>query len=166
MRSISTNQNNLILLLLLVCGIAYAQTPLPTDGKPEPAPVIRIFSDSNGESHFSDEIIELTLKDYAPPAPPVAVSTPSKAGSVALLSAPSGWFGDWHPAPRRQFLFCLSGELEMEVSDGEIRRIQSGSILLVEDTSGKGHTTRVVSAEPAMLAAVPLAELSPPNVMD
>ena len=159
MQKIVTIDNNLVFFfLLLVFGIASAQTPSEIDGKPESVLFVRIFSDSNGESHFSDEKINLTLKDYAPPASPVAVSAPSKAGAVAFLSVPSGWFGDWHPAPRRQFIFCLSGELEVEVSDGEVRRFNSGSILLVEDTSGKGHTTRVVSSELAILAAVPLSE--------
>ena len=59
---------------------------------------------------------------------------------------------DWHPAPRRQWIFILSGTLEVEVQDGEVRQFPSGSILFVEDTTGKGHKTRVVGGA-AVLAA-------------
>jgi hypothetical protein len=121
-------------------------------------PCVRVYVDANGESHFSDEWISLALTDYAPPAPPMAVSAPSKAGAVVFLSAPAGWFGGWHPAPRRQFTFLLSGELEVEVSDGETRRFKSGSIALLDDTSGKGHTSRVVSSELGVMAMVSLPE--------
>jgi hypothetical protein len=40
----------------------------------------------------------------------------------------------------------MSGELEVEVSDGEIRRFSAGSLVLLEDTTGKGHLTRVVGS--------------------
>ena len=40
-----------------------------------------------------------------------------------------------------------TGELEVQVSDGEIRRFRPGDVVLVEDSRGKGHTTRVVSAD-------------------
>ena len=47
-----------------------------------------------------------------------------------------------HTAPRRQLIVSLSGESEVTVSDGETRRFGPGSVVLVEDTSGKGHRTR------------------------
>jgi len=31
-------------------------------------------------------------------------------------------------------------------------------VILVEDTTGKGHTTRVVGGEPVLTATVPLAQ--------
>jgi len=44
------------------------------------------------------------------------------AGSpaYAFSTAAPGWFGDWHPTPRRQFFFLLSGEIEGEVSNDEV----------------------------------------------
>lgn len=51
---------------------------------------------------------------------------------------------DWHPAPRRQYIVLLDGEIEMEVGDGEKRRFRGGEVLLMEDTSGRGHRTRTV----------------------
>jgi quercetin dioxygenase-like cupin family protein len=49
-----------------------------------------------------------------------------------------------HASPRRQFIVQLAGEVEIEVSDGEARRFGPGSVMLVEDVAGKGHTTRRV----------------------
>jgi len=118
---------------------------------------VRVYADSDGESHFTDEEMELRLATFAPPAPPISLSafTPSK--QFALLASPAGWFGDWHTAPHRQFFFRLCGEIEIRVSDGEVRRLGPGSILFVEDTTGKGHTTRNIGDE-AIAAVVQLAE--------
>jgi len=145
-------------LLTVSSGImaVYAKTGSGEVDVSEPLAYVRIFCDADGTSHFSDEVIPFTLIDYAPPAPPVSVSTAMDAESVVLLSSPPGWHGDWHPAPRRQLMFLLSGELEVEVSDGEVRRFTSGAVTLVEDTSGRGHVSRVVSEERIYMAAIPL----------
>lgn len=124
----------------------------------EPFQYARVYSDSKGESHFADEEISFKLIDYAPPAPPMSVSENMNAEGIVFLSSPSGWFGDWHPAPRRQFVFILSGELEVEVSDGEKRRFGPGSLCFVEDTEGKGHISRAVSSKRVYCVAVPLKE--------
>jgi hypothetical protein len=42
---------------------------------------------------------------------------------------------------------ALSGTVEYETSDGEIRRQAPGSIVLVEDTRGHGHITRFSEGE-------------------
>jgi hypothetical protein len=52
---------------------------------------------------------------------------------------------DPHNAPRRLLIVQLDGTVEVEVSDGEVRRFGPGSALVVEDTTGKGHVTRNVS---------------------
>jgi quercetin dioxygenase-like cupin family protein len=117
----------------------------------------RIYADAGGESHFEDVEIELHEAAYAPPAPPFRVSDPSPATAIAMTTLPAGWFGDWHPTPRLQWWFQLSGELEVTVSDGETRRFVAGDIVRVEDTTGQGHTTRVIGDEAvrAVYAHVP-----------
>ena len=124
----------------------------------EPFRYTRLYSDSDGESHFSDEEINFELADLAPPAPPISVSDMIKAEGVLFVSSPSDWYGDWHPAPRRQFFFVLSGELEVEVSDGEVRRFSNGDVILLEDTFGKGLISRVVSNERCYAVFVPLGK--------
>ena len=117
---------------------------------------VRLFADSDGESHFAPLDIELTSADFAPPAPPLEVSEIVEARHGFLRAAP-GWFGDWHPTPARQWMCLLSGVLEVSVSDGETRRIAPGAIVLLEDTTGRGHATRVVSEEAAVLIFAQLA---------
>jgi len=122
----------------------------------EPIRYTRIFADADGVSHFGVSEVAFTLADYAPPSPPISVSQGMSVESVVFISSPPGWYGDWHPAPRRQIMFCLSGELEVRVSDGTVRTFEPGSVVLVEDTEGKGHVSRVVGAERVFMAALPL----------
>jgi len=117
-----------------------------------------IYADSDGESHFKDVEVEFQEAAFAPPAPPLSVSPFSPASQCGFVVASPGWHGDWHPAPRRQFLFCLAGRCEVQVSDGEIRASGPGDIVLVEDTAGKGHVTQVVGSEDVLNAVVQLPD--------
>jgi quercetin dioxygenase-like cupin family protein len=118
---------------------------------------IRIWADADGASHFEDIAFEMETLDYAPPTPPLDLSHPLDADRVVLFSMPVGWFGDWHPSPHRQLYFNLSGRLAVEVADGEVRELEPGAIVLVEDVSGTGHTTRVLGDEPSTGVFVHLA---------
>jgi len=118
----------------------------------------RIYADANGESHFEDVEIQFQQADFAPPAPPVNLSPFSPATQYGFFAVSTDWYGDWHPTPQRQIFFFLSGEVEVEVSDGEVRRFGPGSITLLEDTTGKGHRTRVVGMDDALLAVVQLLD--------
>ena len=102
----------------------------------------RIYCDDAGDSLFEDVSVEVSLVDYAPPAPPLNLAAPIDSERMILFSVPAGWVGDWHPSPCRQFYIQLSGELEIQVGDGEIRKFSAGSMILVEDTSGRGHVSR------------------------
>ncbi|MBT8488633.1 MAG: cupin domain-containing protein [Gemmatimonadetes bacterium] len=122
--------------------------------------IVRLFADADGESHFTTTTVELASIDFAPPAPPLEVSEMVDARH-GFLRAPPGWFGDWHPTPARQFMCLLRGVLEVAVSDGEVRRMTPGMVVLLEDLEGRGHSTRVVSDEPALLvfAQIPGKEI-------
>lgn len=101
--------------------------------------------------------MDLVLTDFAPPAPRVFVSGARPAAGYLYLSAPPGWDGGWHPSPRRQLFVLLRGTLEGEVSDGRSVRLEAGDVILLEDTSGRGHTTRVVGDDnaEALIVALP-----------
>ena len=118
----------------------------------------RLYSDENGESHFEDLEVQFQTVDFAPPAPPLDLSAFGSAEQCSILRAKSGWQGDWHPVPFRQLHFYLSGEVEAETSDGEIRRIGAGDIALIEDTSGKGHRSRVAGSSEVLIAVVKLTD--------
>ena len=51
---------------------------------------------------------------------------------------------DWHPTPRRQYIINLDAGVKITASDGESQVIGTGEVILVEDTSGKGHLSQHV----------------------
>jgi hypothetical protein len=118
----------------------------------------RVYADDNGESHTEEVAVAMSQADFAPPAPAVDLSSAIQVANMVFLRLPTGWYGAAHPVPRRQFIVFLAGEAEGSVSDGEVRRYGPGSVVLHEDTWGKGHTSRVVGDEPVLMAVVQLPD--------
>jgi len=116
-----------------------------------------LYMDADGSSHFKDVEIELDSVNFAPPAPPVELSEFIAASRFVFFKVPSGWFGDWHPAPKRQFFCCLTGEFELTTSDGEKRLFRQGDVFLLEDIKGKGHQSKVTSKEDFVAAVIQIA---------
>lgn len=141
-------------VLLLLASAAQAQNA--PAASPEPLEYVRIYADSSGASHFADAEMPLALVDPGQGIPPTPAAAPIPGTGLMMLCPPPGAFVDWHPAPRRQYNLMLSGTVEVEVSDGTRRRFGAGNVLLVEDTTGQGHRTRVLSNERACFAAVPV----------
>jgi hypothetical protein len=54
---------------------------------------------------------------------------------------------DWHPAPRRQYIINLDAGVQITASDGEVRVIGAGEIILVEDVTGKGHLSKSIGGK-------------------
>ena len=65
---------------------------------------------------------------------------------------------DWHPAPQRQFVIILSGRLQITYPDGSTKVFGPGDARLVENTTGKGHQTMALGAEPRITATVAPAD--------
>jgi quercetin dioxygenase-like cupin family protein len=99
--------------------------------------VVRIYSDTNGESHFED--IKVPLKE-AGMVGTLSPEVPVKSLIFREVAPTYDW--DFHCAPQRQYIVLLDGEIEIETSLGNKRTFRAGDILLVEDTAGKGHKTR------------------------
>ena len=119
---------------------------------------IRLFADEDGESHFEDVEITLQEIDFVPPAPPVLLSSFNPANQYGFEVVPPGYHGDWHPAPGRVLAIYLTGEGEIEASDGEVRPIGPGTILLAEDTTGKGHISRSTGTSETLVAILQLPD--------
>ena len=107
----------------------------------------RLFSSDDGESHIE----ELDLAGLSSATPPTL-----KASSIAFRTYEPGHLIDWHTGPRRQFVITLSGRAEIGLSDGTVHLFEPGHVSLVEDLTGKGHTTKVVGDEPRVIAIIPV----------
>lgn len=121
-----------------------------------PVDYLRLYSDADGESHFAEGVIATFSRDFAPPAPAFNVSAFASACGCGFLQLPPAWDGDLHPSPIRMWVFLLDGHMEFETSDGEVRAVGPGSALLLEDTSGKGHRSRVTGDHAATMSVVEL----------
>jgi len=115
--------------------------------------VTRIYTGDDGESHFED--VDIELRDGGMVG---AISEPLAAKSVTFRETDRDYDYQWHNAPRRQFVIMLSGGgVEIEIGDGTKRRLYAGDVLLAEDTTGRGHISRAIDAEPRVSILVPLA---------
>ena len=106
---------------------------------------LRIYADESGESHLAD--IDISVGPV--PGRGLHFSAQYAASSVRFVWGPaktpearSRWHDTWHVAPARQLVTPLTGWLEFETSDGEKRRCEPGTVILAEDTFGKGHITQ------------------------
>ena len=118
---------------------------------------MRLFADAQGESHFEDRTAAMEPAAFAPPAPPLNVSLLGQGVDAFARGRSRAWGGERpHPSPARQVMCVLVGELEVKASDGTARTLRPGNLLLLEDTSGKGHSSRFLSEE-VVLAAVRLS---------
>ncbi len=75
---------------------------------------------------------------------------------VTFVRLGAGVTEDWHPAPRRQFMVCVQGIVEVTAGDGETRRIAPGGFLLLEDVTGQGHRTHALGPEDHVALAIPV----------
>ena len=115
---------------------------------------LRIYADEQGCSRFEKKFVELKAKDYAPPAPPLNTSKLEPARHIVFLELLRGWLGSWHPTPVKQWLVLMTGKCEFETGDGKRAVCKAGDVVLLEDTFGKGHQTRVLGDEAVRMAAV------------
>jgi hypothetical protein len=117
----------------------------------------RVFSDPDGETHFEEldtagETIQAVESDLVGTVSTTFPVTGIYFREVVEESSPVP-----HNAPFPLFIIGLRGTFSVEVSDGEIREFPPGSVVLAEDTTGKGHTTRRVGVEPRATLMAPLA---------
>ncbi len=104
--------------------------------------ITRIYADESGESRFED--VDLPTIEH-----PAGIQSQLMAvDKLFVRESPGGGDQGWHRAPKKVLVVPLSGQVEVEVSSGELRRFGPGDILLAEDLDGKGHRTRTLTADP------------------
>ena len=99
----------------------------------------RVYAGDDGQSH----VAEFDLSDR-----PDLTNTDQVRG---LQIRPPGSRGqresaelaEFHNAPNRRLATWLSGHTEIGLGDGSTHRFGPGDLVIFEDTTGQGHTTRV-----------------------
>jgi hypothetical protein len=108
----------------------------------------RLYTGRDGQSHI--EAIDLSKHPEW--------TKGQQATTITFRETPVGNFIDWHPAPRRQFVIILSGQLEIGLGDGSKHIFSPWDARLVEDTTGRGHTTAVHGHQSCVTTTIPLAQ--------
>ena len=101
-----------------------------------------LYVDDKGESHFRDIEVE-----WVETTPGGKLSKRLPATGIIFRQVPPTYDLDWHPAPRRQYIINLDAGVQITASDGEARVIGAGEIVLVEDTTGKGHLSKAIEGK-------------------
>jgi hypothetical protein len=118
-----------------------------------PVKVTRIYTGADGKTAVEEFEIPLKPRDKGSDvAPGIPLTT------LQVRRSTPEYFIDWHPASRRQLVVTLAGESEVELEDGRKIRLGPGTILLAEDTTGKGHISRAVTGKDRIALDIGLAE--------
>lgn len=99
--------------------------------------ITRVYSDNNGDTHFED--IEISLNESGNIG---KLSNVLPAKGVIFREVEPSYDWTFHTAPQKQYIILLDGAIEIETSLGAKRTFKAGEVLLVEDTTGKGHKTK------------------------
>jgi len=121
---------------LIVAGTAL--TALMATGSKAQAPaakgtmeIIHVWAGADGVSHVK----RVTVTGLPRPLPVTEV----RASFVAKGTE------DWHVAPQKLFTINTAGDIQGEMGDGTKIPIGKGDLVYLEDLSGKGHITRLLT---------------------
>ena len=74
--------------------------------------------------------------------------------SVAAAKTPHSGY---HVGPERRYIINLTGGGQLQVAEGRVE-LPAGTIELIDDLTGKGHTTANISEEPRLSIQFQLTE--------
>jgi len=110
-----------------------------------------LYTDANGESHFRDiEIDWVEERNFS------KLSARLPATGIIFRETSGDYDLSWHPAPRRQYIINLNAGVKITASDGEAREIKAGEVILVEDTTGKGHLSQSIGGQMRQSIFIPI----------
>ncbi len=101
--------------------------------------VVRSYTGADGESHV--EVMEQASLSFTERD---GTRTPLVEAAGAEFAFRKQGFIDFHPAPRRQYMVYLTARVEIGLGDGSAVVMEPGDVLQAEDTTGRGHTSRVL----------------------
>lgn len=145
---------NVIRFITLAAGLVPLVRAADAPEAVSPLTYTHVYADSAGLSHFREESFDFRS---IRPGGPLSHTLGAGPGAMLLRLKP-GSMEDWHNAPRAWYLIVVQGMSEVTTSDGEKRRFGPGSIVLLDDTTGKGHQTRAVGTVDHIAAVVPIAD--------
>ncbi len=117
--------------------------------------VTRLYTGADGRSHAEDT--EVAWRPARLRAE-LDESDSVKVTAAHFLRWPRGFVWEGHPASKRQYVIIVSGRGEVDVVGGKKVQLAPGRVLLAEDVTGNGHTTRVGADEDLVMLLVPLAQ--------
>jgi AraC-like ligand binding domain len=104
---------------------------------------VRIWTAVDGNSLFEEGTMDLPKGERGD-----VLGDKIMSSSISFRETRSGGTFAPHDAPIRQLVITLSGTLEFKTAKGETFTIRPGDILLAEDTTGSGHSWRLVDDQP------------------
>lgn len=111
--------------------------------------VYRMFTGDDGETHIAelsaDALQEIKLE--------------GARMNFSVSQREPGYFSDYHPAPRRRWQVGIVGRTIIGLSDGASHEFGPGDVRLIEDTTGRGHTTTYPDGFNITLQVTPAEDL-------
>jgi quercetin dioxygenase-like cupin family protein len=130
---------------LVVLAVAFAG--MLTAQAPSGVKATRLYSGADGETHAE----EINISQLSTAQPELL-----KGEGVRFATRGAGTSDDWHVTPRRQYLITLKGHVEIEIGGGKIVHSMPGTVLLIDDTTGKGHRAKVTNEGEWHVVFIPL----------
>jgi mannose-6-phosphate isomerase-like protein (cupin superfamily) len=109
--------------------------------------LVRLYSGDDGQSHFEDLDLYAWPEEWA---------MNFESAEIRFRRRALGHHRTWHNESRPQYLVVLAGQLEVSIGDGSVRGFGPGDVLMAEDLTGQGHTTRTVSERPLVFVTMPI----------
>ena len=94
-----------------------------------------LFTGEDGRARFREEALELPEG-----TPQALLSTLFPASGYQLRHSPVGFRSQWHCTPKPQWVFILSGDMEIGLQDGSSRLFRPGQHFYSADTLPQAAT--------------------------
>ena len=99
----------------------------------KPFTKVTLFTDTDGYARFREETVPL---DQGTPAAMLSAHMPSSG--MQLRESPAGFRSQWHCTVTPQWVFILSGQMQIGLQDGSSRIFSAGEHFFSADTLPAG----------------------------
>ena len=118
---------------------------------------VHVYTGAEGKSVIEEKEFEMT--EFLDTEGAHGLASPvEQTPGISFRMVKAGSFLDFHTAPRRQYSISLTGSVEIGLPDGTLKQYGPGAVLLAEDLTGTGHSTRVIGDEDRFTIIIPLAD--------